>query len=67
MLATSRYSPVVRQTDTQSLVGVVLGSPNVPGELSVVTGQISIHTLVGIYAKVGTGHEGMHNFVVFYP
>ena len=67
LLATSRYSPAVRQTDTQSLVVLVLGSPKVPGELSVVNGQISIHTLVGIYAKVGTGHEGMHNLVVFSP
>ncbi len=67
LLATSLYRPAVRQTDKHSLVGVVFGSPKVPGELSVVIGQISMQTLVGIYAKVGTGHEGIHNFVVFSP
>lgn len=55
------------QTFTHRRVGVVLGSPKYPGESRIVNGQISIQTLVGLYAKDGTGHEGIHNFVKFYP
>jgi len=46
---------------------VVVGSPNNPGKVETVTGQISMHTLVGLYANEGTGQDGLHIFVIFYP
>lgn len=63
LLALSLYSPAVKHFVTHNLVGVVFGSPKYPGELAMVTGQMSMHTSEPVNAKVGTGQEETHNLV----